>query len=103
VKKPRRGEQPNLEELYEGERLFHTCAELLDKHLKGQNFIACGRLTVADFSVGPGSSRRTRQVSVGTISRNQALASIAGDASLLAVCACAIRNILASHGARRGQ
>jgi glutathione S-transferase len=52
VKKARRGEQPNLEELHKGERLFHTCAGLLDKHLKGQNFVACGRLTVADFSVG---------------------------------------------------
>jgi len=65
-------EQPNLGELYEGERLFHTCAELLDKHLRARTSSACGRLTVADFSLGPGSSANAPSIRWNHIPKSSA-------------------------------
>jgi glutathione S-transferase len=34
-----------------GEKAFHACAEILELQLEGRDFIACDRLTVADFSL----------------------------------------------------
>jgi glutathione S-transferase len=45
------GEGPNPAAVKRGEDAFHTCAEVLNTHLRARAFLACDRLTVADFSL----------------------------------------------------
>jgi glutathione S-transferase len=44
--------EPDASEIAKGEERFHRCAEVLDAHLRGRNYIVGNALTVADFSVG---------------------------------------------------
>jgi glutathione S-transferase len=43
---------PDLAEIAKGEERFHRAAAVLDAHLKGREYIAGDKLTVADFSIG---------------------------------------------------
>jgi glutathione S-transferase len=53
VKKPAlMGQAPDPAEVARGEAAFHACAEILEPHLREHAFVACDRLTVADFSLG---------------------------------------------------
>jgi glutathione S-transferase len=43
---------PDPAEIAKGEERFHRAAAVLDAHLKGREYIAGDKLTVADFSIG---------------------------------------------------
>lgn len=44
-------QRPDPAAVLRGEEAFHACAEVLDPHLDGREFLACERVTVADFSL----------------------------------------------------
>jgi glutathione S-transferase len=44
-------ETPEPAAVLRGEEAFHACADVLEPHLEGRAFVACDRLTVADFSL----------------------------------------------------
>jgi len=46
------GQAPDPEEVAKGEAAFQVCAAILEAHLAEHAFVACDRLTVADFSLG---------------------------------------------------
>jgi glutathione S-transferase len=52
LKKPAlTGEKPDTAAIQRGEEAFHLVANTLNRHLLERSFIACGRLTIADFSL----------------------------------------------------
>jgi glutathione S-transferase len=42
---------PDPTAVLRGEQAVHACAEVLELHLEGREFVTCDRLTVADFSL----------------------------------------------------
>jgi glutathione S-transferase len=45
---------PDPAEIARGDGLFHPLAAVLDAHLRGRQWLACDRLTIADFAVATG-------------------------------------------------